>query len=94
MNCNGCPQALACVKGRARHSSCVYPKYTPTKYDIIHTVIIIYFASTDRRALPFASQRVTECPCALAFRTMPECSPLPSIHVNLHTYNKQQSSKL
>ena len=54
MKCNGCPEALACIKGIASHSSCVPLKYViQLQSSIMHWPI--------RVSLPFALQRVTLC---------------------------------
>ena len=98
------PQALACVKGTARHSSCVslssgqqnITQYIQPSSSMMHWPI--------RAPLPFASQKVTEChcalafqkvtkcPCALALQTMPECLPFPFLHINIiYTYSKNNA---
>ena len=67
------PEALASVRGMARHFLSV-PRYIPTKYRTIHIATIIYDAFAYQSTPPLAFQRVAGCPCAVAFQRVTECS--------------------
>ena len=65
MKCNG-STGLGMCQGQSTTLFLCVPKYITTKYNTIHTAIIIYNASANQSALPLClpeSDRVPLCTC-------------------------------